>query len=228
MEARTIRGFYVKLRTENILKHLGFPLWIQQSRPASIRRYRKKVKSIYKEIKHLIYPRAIYQSFDYEILSRKSVLLFNYITGRQGKLISSYLVRRNITRFKPKRLVLFVATFGDEIMQDADPEDFDRIFYLNAIGSEGAEAVARHVCRILAWDYGHQKSFRRLSPGYGEATGFDWKISQQRVIFDLLGREKIKEELGVELLDDLKSRSFLMVPLKSVSGIAFPCEESLL
>ena len=227
MEAKVIRGFSVKIRMENVLKHLGFSLWVQKNNPASVSRYRKKAKIIYKEVKHLICPRAIYQAFDYEILSRKRVLLSNSVTGRQEKLTSFYLVRKNLTSFRPEKLVLFVATLGDEITQSADPEDFDRIFYLNAIGSDGAEAVACYVYKLLALEHSHQKSFRRLSPGYGEATGFDWKISQQRIIFDLLGREKIKGELGVELLDSLESHSFLMVPIKSVSGIAFPYKKEV-
>jgi len=222
VESRIMRGFSVKLRTENILKHLGFSLWTQQNNPQGVQRHRNKVKKIYKEVKHLICPRAIYRAFDYEILSRKRVLLFGSDDGRQEKLNSSYLVRKNILRFKPEILVLFIATFGDEIMENVDPEDFDRTFYLNAIGSEGAEATARYVCKMMAQDYGYHKAFRRLSPGYGEVTGFDWKISEQRVIFDLLSKEKIKQELGVKLLDSAEDSSFLMVPLKTVSGIAFP------
>jgi len=221
METRVIRGFSVKLRMENMLSHLGYSFWVQQNNPKAVNRHRKKLKAIYKEVRQLIYPRAIYQAFDCEIISRKKVALIDPTTGCRGELTSLYLVKRNILRLKPEKVVLFVATFGDEIMQGVDPEDFDRIFYLNAIGSEGAEAVARYVCKALALDYGYQKAFRRLSPGYGEVTGFDWKISEQRVIFNLLGREKIKEELGVELLDYSDSESFLMVPLKSVSGIAF-------
>jgi hypothetical protein len=222
MEARVIKGFSLKLKMKNVLKYLGLSLWVQQNNPKRASRYRKKVKAIYEEVRHLIYPRAIYQTFDYEILSRKRMVLFNPHTGCQDKLSSFYLVKKNILRFKPERVVLFVATFGDEILKNADAQDFDRLFYLNAIGSEGAEAVARYVCKLLAGDYGYQRSFRRLSPGYGEVTGFDWEISQQRVIFNLLGRKKIKEELAVELLNSSESASFLMVPLKTVSGIAFP------
>lgn len=221
MEAKVIKGFRVKLKMENILKHVGFSLWLQQNQPGKMKRHRQVIKKVHKEVRHLIYPRAVYQSFDYEILSRKRVLLFNPETGRQGVLKSSYLVRRNILRFRPEKLVLFVATFGDEILNKTDAKNQDA-FYLDAIGSEGAEAVARHVCRLLGWEYGRQKSFRRLFPGYGEATGFDWKISEQRVIFDLLGREKIKEEIGVELLNFSARASFLMMPEKTVSGIAFP------
>jgi hypothetical protein len=222
MEARIIKGFSVKLRTENILKHAGFPLWVQEHKPQRVKRQRKIIKEVKKGVKLLMYPRAIYQAFDYEILSRKRVLLFNKESGRQGILTSSYLVKRNILKFKPEKLVLFVATFGDEIME-GEKKGYSA-FHLDVIGSEGAEAVARYICKLMAQECGFKKSFRRLSPGYGEATGFDWKIPQQKVIFDLLGRGKIKEELGVELLNSSEHPSCLMVPQKTVSGIAFPTE----
>lgn len=46
----------------------------------------------------------------------------------------------------------------------------------------------------------------------------DWPISQQRPLFDLLG--DVMGDIGVELTD-----SFLMMPVKSVSGLMFEAKE---
>ncbi len=57
-----------------------------------------------------------------------------------------------------------------------------------------------------------------MAPGAG--AGDDWPITQQKELFSLFGgREKVEELIGVRLTD-----SFLMVPIKSVSGIFFPTE----
>jgi hypothetical protein len=46
----------------------------------------------------------------------------------------------------------------------------------------------------------------------------DWPLSEQRPLFTLLGENP--GTIGVELMD-----SFLMTPVKSVSGMWFPTEE---
>jgi hypothetical protein len=47
----------------------------------------------------------------------------------------------------------------------------------------------------------------------------DWPLREQRTLFSLLG--SVREAIGVEL-----TKSLLMVPTKSVSGIFFPAVES--
>ena len=54
-----------------------------------------------------------------------------------------------------------------------------------------------------------------VNPGSGNAE--NWPISQQRPLFDMIG--DVTGEIGVCLTD-----SFLMVPIKSTSGILFPSE----
>ncbi len=53
-----------------------------------------------------------------------------------------------------------------------------------------------------------------MNPGSLE----DWPISEQRILFSLLG--DTKTAIGIELTD-----SYLMSPIKSLSGIRFPTEE---
>ncbi len=45
----------------------------------------------------------------------------------------------------------------------------------------------------------------------------DWPLAEQRQLFSVFG--DVKKLIGVELTD-----SFLMVPIKSVSGVVFPTE----
>ena len=78
---------------------------------------------------------------------------------------------------------------------------------LDAIGSGAAEKLA-----AIVEDEIRQKAnaedrviSRRFSPGY-----CDWNVSQQRVLFDMLG----DDTAGVEL-----TANMLMTPQKSVSGI---------
>jgi hypothetical protein len=57
-----------------------------------------------------------------------------------------------------------------------------------------------------------------MAPGAG--AGDDWPITQQMGLFSLFGgREKVEELIGVRLTD-----TYLMVPIKSVSGLFFPTE----
>ncbi|RLL91510.1 hypothetical protein BG32_11460, partial [Mesotoga sp. HF07.pep.5.2.highcov] len=51
-----------------------------------------------------------------------------------------------------------------------------------------------------------------MSPGSGDAE--IWPLQQQKELFSLIGN--VKEEIGVELKESL-----LMIPTKSISGIAF-------
>jgi hypothetical protein len=54
-----------------------------------------------------------------------------------------------------------------------------------------------------------------VNPGSGNAE--NWPISQQVQLFNMIGN--VKEEIGVTLTE-----SFLMMPIKSTSGLFFPAE----
>ena len=72
-----------------------------------------------------------------------------------------------------------------------------------------AEAT-RELYRRIEQDY-HPGSVASMNPGSLE----DWPIDQQTYLFRILGDPK--QDIGVELTD-----SYLMVPIKSASGILFP------
>jgi hypothetical protein len=112
-------------------------------------------------------------------------------------------------------LALFVVTLGkrtgDEIGRRFESNDFAFACMLDATASVAADNAADMVERrfgvtLDAKGWGNMsKGVLRYSPGY-----CGWHISGQRRLFDVLQPERI----GVTLRD-----SFLMEPLKSVSGV---------
>ena len=57
-----------------------------------------------------------------------------------------------------------------------------------------------------------------MAPGSGAADV--WPLAQQKELFSLFGgRDKVEELIGVRL-----TSKYLMIPIKSVSGIFFPAQ----
>jgi hypothetical protein len=112
------------------------------------------------------------------------------------------------------RVFPFIATCGDELAQwTAAMDDPMQRFWADTVMEKalraGIEAVARHLNATY-------KPGRRaiMNPGSLE----DWPLAEQQRLFDLLGDPK--QSIGVSL-----SESFLMWPIKSVSGIWFETEK---
>jgi cobalamin-dependent methionine synthase I len=107
-------------------------------------------------------------------------------------------------------VALFIGTAGnrfDEWIRKKGTEDIMAEYYCSSIGSVIADKVADVIEDIVMK---HASTLgmgitNRYSPGY-----CDWNIREQRMIFDLLPAGKA----GVTL-----TQSFLMKPVKSVSGI---------
>ena len=112
-------------------------------------------------------------------------------------------------------LALFAATVGEEVCREISrlfrEQDFALGSMLDSAASEGAERTARAMeetyrrqlreAGLLGEDHGTL----RFSPGY-----CGWDISGQRALFEALGPQAV----GITL-----NASFLMQPLKSVSGV---------
>ncbi len=112
------------------------------------------------------------------------------------------------------RLALFAVSIGDDICREISKlfaqNDFALASMLDSTASEGVENAAIYIEQTYA-DYlgaNDNSSFEvvsRFSPGY-----CGWHISGQRKLFDFLN----PEEIGINLND-----SFLMKPIKSISGV---------
>ncbi len=116
---------------------------------------------------------------------------------------------------KADRLALFVATLGSsvctEISRAFGKNDFPIGSMLDSVASEAADRAAQtleDVFRLQLHGEGGQNSGQgtlRFSPGY-----CGWHMSAQRALFQALKPETI----GITL-----NQSYLMEPIKSVSGV---------
>ncbi|MEE9554540.1 MAG: vitamin B12 dependent-methionine synthase activation domain-containing protein [candidate division Zixibacteria bacterium] len=110
---------------------------------------------------------------------------------------------------------LFSVTIGKQICTEIsslfEANDFPSGSMLDSAASEGAELVAEAIDKqyrtFISGSAGFDSSvgFMRFSPGY-----CGWHISAQKRLFEFLK----PGEIGIELND-----SYLMIPIKSVSGI---------
>jgi cobalamin-dependent methionine synthase I len=89
-----------------------------------------------------------------------------------------------------------------------------REYWLEEVKAMALGAARSHVREHIDRKYRPGK-MSNMAPGSLE----DWPVTQQTQLFSLLG--DVEGAIGVTLTD-----SFLMVPLKSVSGMLFPTERS--
>jgi hypothetical protein len=128
-----------------------------------------------------------------------------------GVRFTSQVLRVNLD--KVHRVFPYVTTCGREI--DAAPipaDDMLKSFCMDTIKRTLVASARLYMDSYLKNTYAISQT-SRMSPGSLE----DWPITQQKELFSLLGN--VEEMIGVQL-----TPSFLMVPVKSVSGICFPTE----
>ncbi len=127
--------------------------------------------------------------------------------------LTSRVLRVNLEQ--AERVFLYVATCGTEV--EALSAQYDDILY-QYVFDVFKERVLR--CAIT---YLHDHIHAAHAPGplssMNPGSLSDWPLREQRQLFALLG--DVKGAIGVELTE-----SFLMHPVKSVSGILFPTEVS--
>ena len=109
----------------------------------------------------------------------------------------------------------YVATCGKELDEMDTFGDPLADFWLECIQLQALAAVQKKVIAAIAEDAGVEESaLSHLNPGSLPV----WPISEQPMLFKLV--ENPEETVGVRLSD-----SFLMFPIKSVSGILFHGKE---
>lgn len=149
-------------------------------------------------------PKVIYTTSYVEILPERTVTL-------DGQEFTSGVLRQlleNVGRVFP-----FVATCGTELDGIEVPaSDMMAAYCLDSIKMIAVQAARRHLQGHLTETYSLGK-LSRMAPGSLE----DWPIQEQRPLFDLLG--DVEGAIGVRLTD-----KFLMIPVKSISGVFFPTE----
>ena len=133
-----------------------------------------------------------------------------------GVKFTSRVLRINLEQVE--RVFPYVVTCGRELDEiDISADDFIKSYYLDQIKETAVILARQHLEDSLIKQYALGQ-VSRMAPGAG--AGDDWPINQQEELFSLFGgRDKVEELIGVRLTD-----RFLMIPIKSVSGIFYPTE----
>jgi hypothetical protein len=132
----------------------------------------------------------------------------------EGIEFKSRVMRVNLDKLE--RFFAYVCTCGAELQAWADgfEDDVLKSYYADVINEAVLRSAYGGFMNHLTTAYSLVNP-SAMNPG---SLG-DWPISQQKPLFTLLG--DVEGTTGVRLKE-----SFLMWPIKSVSGILFPAEES--
>jgi cobalamin-dependent methionine synthase I len=165
---------------------------------------RRGIMDMVHRYSHVIKPKGIYGLFPFQASNDAIVL-----TGQDLQFHSNFLVRT----FGPSgTLGIFVVTAGDEIAEISSSlmqeKRLSEALVLDAAASAAVEQAARYVHYEIQRLLGAR--LVRYSPGYDERR-YDWSLSEQQVIFELL----IPERIGIRL-----TPGFTMMPVKSISAAA--------
>jgi len=113
------------------------------------------------------------------------------------------------------RAFAYVCTCGTEVDKWSESVgDYMTMLWVDMIKqmflTEASVYLRDHIKNVFQFE-----KLSAINPGSGNLE--NWPISQQTRLFSLIGG--VKESIGVALTD-----SFLMVPLKSTSGLLYPSE----
>lgn len=151
-------------------------------------------------------PKALYTESFIDSKNDETVII-------DGKIFTSRILRVNFDSIH--RVFPFVATCGIELENWSNSiNDYFKRYVADTIKQMALGIAVNHLSNHIK----ENKSPGKLSsmrPGSLE----DWPLSEQKPLFTLF--EDCKKMIGVELTE-----SFLMIPIKSVSGIYFPTEVS--
>jgi hypothetical protein len=128
-----------------------------------------------------------------------------------GVKLTSRVLRMNLDEVG--RVFPYVATCGTEADQiEVPPGDMMKAYYLDTLKEMALESAIRYLEDYLTKRYALGQ-ISQMEPGSLDT----WPITQQKELFSIVGN--VEKLVGVRLTD-----RFLMIPLKSVSGIYFPTE----
>jgi len=141
----------------------------------------------------------------------------------QPEMIDGGIIIKGIKIFSPlmhdnfktvHRVFPYICTCGPELEEWAKKYSADPLakYWAEQIKGIYLTRVIMSFYEMIKDRYDIAGYFSQMNPG----SIIDWPLSGQNELFAVLGRDEIKESIGVSLTD-----SMLMIPSKSVSGIGF-------
>lgn len=165
----------------------------------------RELQRLAQEAQAVARPKVVYKEAYVEARGNDYVAIGN-------KILKSRVLRVNLEGVH--RVFPFLATCGTELDGwSGRIDDLLQHFWVDTLKEMALEAAEQALNEHLEKNYALEQT-STMNPGSLE----DWPLSEQRPLFDLLGNPQVS--IGVRLTE-----SFLMVPLKSLSGIRFPSEE---
>ena len=165
-----------------------------------------RLKDLLTEAQAIGKPKAFYRPAFIESRTEERVSI-------DGIQFTSRVLRVNLE--KVHRVFPYVATCGQELEEwSRSFDDMLQKYWADAIKEMALRAAMQYLHDHLIEEY-RLVRISRMNPG----SLPDWPLPEQRPLFALLGNGP--GLIGIHLTD-----SFLMTPVKSVSGIWFPSEKS--
>jgi len=169
-------------------------------------RYIEIVNELIEKIQPVIRPKAMYDVQFVEHVDKDTIEL-------NGIKFNSRVLRVNLDNIG--RVFPYIATSGIEAESiGEDDDDLMSKFIIDTIKGMALGVASSYLHNYIKNKY-KIKQMSSMNPGSLE----DWPISEQKPLFSVFG--DVEKLIGVKLTD-----SFLMIPIKSVSGIYFPTEKS--
>lgn len=165
------------------------------------------VTGLFESAKKMARPKALFREVFVEKIEAATVTI-------DGFIFESEVLAANLKNVH--RIFAYVCTCGTEVDDWSRSEkDYFKSLWLDMIKqlflNDAIQFLREHVKNSFEYE-----NLSSMNPGSGNLD--NWPIAQQRPLFDLIGG--VQDEIGVTLTE-----SFLMVPIKSTSGILFPSED---
>ena len=164
------------------------------------------ISGLFQTAKDIARPKALYREAFVEGISGGNVRI-------DGVTFTSSILAMNLKNIH--RVFAYVCTCGMEVDDWSHNEkDYVVSLWLDMIKEMFVYEAGNYLREFIKNTY-QLKKISVMNPGSGNVE--NWPISQQVQLFALIGN--VKEEIGVTLKD-----TFLMIPIKSTSGLFFPSE----
>lgn len=181
--------------------HVDFVQFLEEIQVEAESAFAEEARRLAREAGTAARPKGVYTLANVELIDEHTVAL-------DGVRFESRVLRVNLDGLY--RAFPFVATCGMELEEwSHGAGDLLERFWAGAIKEMALRTAVEAVERHLAASY-HPGERAMMNPGSLE----DWPLTQQRPLFSLFGGACA--QIGVSL-----SESFLMSPIKSISGIWF-------